>query len=165
MPNGEISTASIVQNAFQSGKEIYIPYTYKMSRPRENWPTQIMDMVRLESGRDYASLEPDKWGIPTPTQDSISKRRNCFGGLGKSEDDQHECQITERELDVIIMPGMAFDRGLERVGHGKGYYDFFLQRYLHHTQKAKMKMPFLGKKKHRRFYWYYDKWRSGTNVV
>jgi 5-formyltetrahydrofolate cyclo-ligase len=144
MPSGEISTTEIVNHAFQQGKKIFIPYTYKLSKPREFWPTSVMDMVQLKSLDDYQTLKPDKWGIPSPSRESIGERRNCFGGLGRSDGEATE-DPTESELGIIIMPGLAFDRHLERTGHGKGYYDFFLQRYLWHTQKAHIKMPFLGK--------------------
>jgi 5-formyltetrahydrofolate cyclo-ligase len=144
MPSGEIGTEDVVRHAFQDSKRVYMPLTYKLSQPREPWPASIMDMVELHSLEDFTALRPDKWGIPTPSRDSIAGRRNCFGGLGRS-DGATEREPVRDELDLIIMPGLAFDRGLERLGHGKGYYDFFLQRYLWHTQKAKVKMPFLGK--------------------
>jgi 5-formyltetrahydrofolate cyclo-ligase len=144
MPTGEISTQGIVHSAFHQGKKVFVPYTYKMKKSLDNWPTSIMDMVQLESLADYQSLQPDNWGIPTPSAESIEGRPNAFGGKGKSEGDQ-EFPHSEEGLDIVVMPGMAFDRRLERLGHGKGYYDFFLQRYLHHAQKIKSKMPFLGK--------------------
>jgi 5-formyltetrahydrofolate cyclo-ligase len=143
MPSGEISTAEIVKHAFHEGKGVYVPYTYKLSKAQEFWPSSVMDMVRLSSLEDYQSLKPDKWGIPSPSKESVSERRNCFGGYGKSDGQALE-EETENELDLVIMPGLAFDRHLERLGHGKGYYDFFLQRYLWHTQKAHIRMPFLG---------------------
>jgi 5-formyltetrahydrofolate cyclo-ligase len=145
MPSGEISTTEIVKDAFSQGKGVFMPYTYKLPKARDHWPTSIMDMVQLRSLDDFDALKPDKWGIPTPDTETIDERRNCFGGQGRTEGEAPK-EATDTELDIIVMPGLAFDHRLERLGHGKGYYDFFLQRYLWHTQKAHIKMPFLGKK-------------------
>jgi 5-formyltetrahydrofolate cyclo-ligase len=150
MPSGEISTADIIAHAFQNGKQVFVPYTYKLPITREFWPTSLMDMVQLASLEDYKSLDADNWGIPTPSKKTVGQRANCFGGLGQTNGETGR-EVTDEELDIIIMPGMAFDRTLERLGHGKGFYDFFLQRYLWHSQKAKRKMPLLGELTKRTF--------------
>jgi 5-formyltetrahydrofolate cyclo-ligase len=141
MPGGEISTSSIVRDALDHGKKVFIPYTYNLSNAKEGQPKSIMDMVELHSMNDFDSLTPDKWGIPTASEASISSRANCFGGTGITNG---ETTSSSEGLDLIVMPGMAFDSNYGRLGHGKGFYDFFLAR-CHQVSR----MPFRGKN-----YWY-----------
>lgn len=126
MPSGEISTRGIVHDALEQGKQVFIPYTYKLSSPQEGQPKSVMDMLELHSLTDYESFQPDSWGIPTPSQASISSRENSFGGIGVTEGSADLAQ--GRGLDLIVMPGMAFDASFGRLGHGKGFYDYFLER-------------------------------------
>ena len=53
-------------------------------------------------------------------KDKLSK--NKFGIL-ESEDPNY---IDPETLDLIIVPGIAFDQNLNRIGYGKGFYDKFL---------------------------------------
>lgn len=87
-----------------------------------------MDMLELQDAHDYENLELDKWGIPTPSEESLEKRRNCFGGWGKSEGMKVGKGSEEDELDLIITPGLGFDRGLGRIGRGMAFYDGFFVR-------------------------------------
>jgi len=146
MPGGEIATAGIVKDAFERGKGVFIPYTYKRSTPTAGQPLSIMDMLQLQSLEDYESFKPDKWGIPTAPEASIAQRLNSFGDYGRSEGSVSQGKVDNAGLDLIVMPGMAFDEGYGRLGHGKGFYDFFLQRCHEYTKHDKdAKMPFLGK--------------------
>jgi 5-formyltetrahydrofolate cyclo-ligase len=42
-------------------------------------------------------------------------------------DDKTSRPISEREIDLIVVPGVAFDKRGNRLGRGKGYYDRFLK--------------------------------------
>jgi 5-formyltetrahydrofolate cyclo-ligase len=33
-----------------------------------------------------------------------------------------------QNIDLLVVPGVAFDANCNRVGHGKGYYDSFIHR-------------------------------------
>ena len=143
MPQGEICTREIVRDALQHNKKVFVPYTYKPTSAGVGIPKAVMDMVLLHSVEDYESLQPDVWGIPTPSKGSISSRRRC---LGEIDEKGNGAKRLETHLDTILMPGMAFDREHRRLGHGKGFYDFFLQRYDEVTSEGihKAHLPYLG---------------------
>lgn len=147
MPSGELSTTGIVQDALTHGKEVYIPYIYNVEPPALHQKTSVMDMLLLESMEEFEALEPDKWGIPSLQRDQALRKKNCFGGRGLTF--PAEPQLThegEQGLDLIVMPGMAFDLEFRRLGHGKGFYDHFLTRYSGKETTVTPKMPFLGKR-------------------
>lgn len=120
MPGGEVQTDAIVRHALKEGKQVFVPYLHKAQTPPPNTPLSIMDMVDLRSLSDYESLKSDSWGIPTIGADTVKTRESVFENGG-------------RGLDMILMPGVAFEMDsfgrIRRLGHGKGYYDYFLHRY------------------------------------
>lgn len=146
MPQSEVSTTGIVRDALGSGKEVFVPYTHNIEA--ESWEpkTSVMDMLRLNSMEEFESLTPDKWGIPSLSAASVSSRSNCFGGLGVAQDRSRD-PGQDSGLDLIVMPGMAFGTDMKRLGHGKGYYDHFLNRYSREVEGSSRsgKRPFLGK--------------------
>ncbi|KAI1383158.1 5-formyltetrahydrofolate cyclo-ligase [Hypoxylon trugodes] len=138
MPGGEIQTDPIVRHAISSGKQVFVPYLHKSRLRPGDGPTRLMDMVSLKSIEDYESLQRDKWGIPSIDAATVHERKRSVGELGgdKSED---------VSLDLILLPGVAFDidpnsQAVRRLGHGKGFYDYFLHRYTLATSPEQMSL-------------------------
>ncbi|EXJ92361.1 hypothetical protein A1O3_00911 [Capronia epimyces CBS 606.96] len=124
MPGREVSTRDIVLQAFDDGKSVFVPYLHPGEIPK----SRVMDMLQLQDKDDFYSLKPDAWGIPSISRDSVERRRNALGGIGISKappDGQNRYPI----LDLIFLPSVAFDRDHCRLGHGKGFYDRYLQTY------------------------------------
>ena len=101
----EVRTRQALPAALASGKRIVIPYC--VDGELELFHLESMD--ELELGM-YRILEPkaELRGIPakmTPVE----------------------------ELDLVMVPGVAFDRRGGRTGHGKGYYDKLLEHALPKT--------------------------------
>jgi len=94
---GEVKTDEMIDSALREGKKISVP------------------MVNAKS--------------PEITFHQIRSRKNLklgeYGILEPHENDENV--MNADELDVIVVPGIAFDPKCERLGYGKGYYDLFLK--------------------------------------
>ncbi len=72
--------------------------------PRTAWERGTMEAIRLTS---IGEIEPGRHGLHEPA------------GLDV---------IAPDALDVVVTPGVAFDRSGARLGHGRGFYDRYLSR-------------------------------------
>lgn len=95
----EVRTRQALPEALASGKRIVVPYC--LDGELELFWLENMD--ELELGM-YRILEPK-----VELRDVAAKR------------------LTPTDLDLVMVPGVAFDRNGGRTGHGKGYYDKLLQ--------------------------------------
>jgi len=64
-----------------------------------------MQMLSVASLDEIGGFPRSKWGIPEPPDD-----------VGR---DNALCAC---DLDLVILPGVAFDINCNRLGHGGGYY-------------------------------------------
>ncbi|XP_018327181.1 5-formyltetrahydrofolate cyclo-ligase [Agrilus planipennis] len=97
--DNEIDTEPIIRNIFETEKKCFVP----------RYHGKIMEMVRLHSMDDWENLPLTKWNIKQP-----------------SVNDNRENALETGGLDIIILPGVAFTKDGDRLGHGMGYYDKFL---------------------------------------
>ena len=105
-----------------------------------------MDLLRLASESEYDGLSKDAWGIPSLSADSAGGRENAMGGRGLTlAGDKITDGVSDGNtggLDLVVVPAVAFDTHLDRLGHGAGFYDAFLTRFCSQGKRAK---PYLGK--------------------
>lgn len=142
MPGKEVSTREIVLDAFSKGKTVYVPYIYAVGEAKSK--SKVMDMLRLRDQSDFDSLLPDSWGIPSLDKESVERRGNALGGQGLQEGAEPRSDASP-DLDLIFMPAVAFDQSRNRLGHGRGFYDRYLQKYHSATTQSGRSMPNLGR--------------------
>lgn len=99
----EVRTHRVVNAALQSSKKVIVPYCTKDQRGRN-----MLGLWRLES---LDEVELGTWGILEPP---------------RSRWDEAARHIAPDDLDLIMVPGLAFDLRGGRLGYGQGYYDRLL---------------------------------------
>lgn len=95
----EVRTRHYMPTALQSGKRIVVPYCVE----------DILHLFWLES---MDELTIGMWKILEPPEELRQIP---------------EKQIDVKDVDLVMVPGVAFDRRGARMGHGKGYYDKLLE--------------------------------------
>ncbi|OEH85255.1 5-formyltetrahydrofolate cyclo-ligase [Desulfuribacillus stibiiarsenatis] len=94
----EVETKDFIQYLWDKNIEVIVPLSDPKSR--ELHPSLLYSFEELAPG-NFGVLEPIKQAIRIVDVDT---------------------------LDVIIVPGLAFDRHGGRIGYGAGYYDRFFER-------------------------------------
>jgi 5-formyltetrahydrofolate cyclo-ligase len=99
----EVRTLPALHRELGSRKRIVIPYCTVNEHGRRK--------LGLWHLKDFSELTPGTWNIPEPP-------KSRWGEAGT--------EVPPSELDLIIVPGVAFDRNGGRLGNGAGYYDRLL---------------------------------------
>ncbi|MDR1776294.1 MAG: 5-formyltetrahydrofolate cyclo-ligase [Desulfovibrio sp.] len=101
---GELSTQNLLDAAWQSGRVVYLP------RLRRN-ETGIMDFALCTGVEELVGAA---FGLSEPPPEAP--------GFGPED------AGADFRPDLLVAPGLAFDRSGARLGYGGGYYDRFLSR-------------------------------------
>ncbi|WP_054950884.1 5-formyltetrahydrofolate cyclo-ligase [Numidum massiliense] len=92
----EVDVRPLIECAWQNGQVVYLPHANK--------ETKQIECYRVN---DLAELVPGVYGILEPP---VQEERRGEGA----------------DIDLVVVPGIAFGRDGYRIGYGGGYYDRFL---------------------------------------
>lgn len=103
----EVDTKALIRQALRDGKKVYVPYVFPKSKKMDFFLCE--DPGKLRRNRiGIPEPEPDPTGLfPYTTHISLDAAENC----------------------MILVPGLAFDAKLGRLGYGGGYYDRYLEKF------------------------------------
>ncbi|MGM0844249.1 MAG: 5-formyltetrahydrofolate cyclo-ligase [Bacillota bacterium] len=95
----EVDTWQIIRKGWEEGKRVLVPKCSPKNRE--------LNFHQLTS---FAALETVYFGLMEPNPD--------------------QCNLVDKnEIDLVIVPGLAFMPTGHRLGFGGGYYDRFLENY------------------------------------
>ncbi len=95
--NNEVKTEFMIKEAIDLGTEVIVPITNREEKRLE-----------LSKINDFDSqLKEGEYGILEPKEEYITP-------------------FSPNDLDLVILPGVAFDEKGNRLGYGGGYYDRLL---------------------------------------
>jgi 5-formyltetrahydrofolate cyclo-ligase len=95
----EVATHDFLARMLAEGKRVVVPYCEA-------------NRLELFHFHDFSDLSPRTLGILEPKAEL------------RALDDR---RVAEDEIDLFIIPGLAFDRECGRLGYGKGYFDGLLK--------------------------------------
>ena len=93
----EVSTMSMIDEAIKIGKRVCVPVIIKEEKR----------LIAGEIKNRVADLERQHFGIYQPRAGHVK-------------------EVPLEDIDLIVVPGIAFDKKNVRLGRGHGYYDRFL---------------------------------------
>lgn len=95
----EVDTYQIIRKAWEENKRIVIPKCYPKDKS-----------MRFRQLTDFNQLETVYYGLLEPIEEQTE-------------------EVLKQDIDLLIVPGLAFTRDGYRLGFGGGYYDRFLPDY------------------------------------
>lgn len=110
---GEVETDALIQEALDRGKTVGVPVT-----DEKNNELAVSHLSGLDIEFDIGPF-----GIREPAQPFL-------------------IPLALENLDLVIAPGLAFDRQGGRIGYGKGYFDRLLARMPLASLKAGLALEF-----------------------
>jgi len=111
--DGEVDTTRMIDESLEMGKRVCVPMIVEDKKT----------LIAAEIHNRLQDLEKGHYGIYQPKACGVRP-------------------VPLDDIDVIIVPGIIFDRNNMRMGRGRGYYDRFLCRLPHHSKTIGLAFDF-----------------------
>lgn len=95
----EVDTYQIIRKAWELGKQVAVPKCHPQNKK-----------LTFRILTEFSQLESVFYGLLEPVEALTT-------------------EVTPAEIDLLIVPGLAYNHQGYRIGFGGGYYDRFLQQY------------------------------------
>ncbi|KAK4350476.1 hypothetical protein RND71_029789 [Anisodus tanguticus] len=121
----EVDTTRILSHILTSHPED-LQMRKKLFVPRVEDRNRNMRMLNISSTEDLIASSMDILE-PAPLDADGNEREDVL--------------FANEPVDLLILPGLAFDKAGRRLGRGGGYYDTFLSRYQELAEERNWKQP------------------------
>jgi 5-formyltetrahydrofolate cyclo-ligase len=118
----------IIETVFSGGLAIPVPdkgsvlALYISDGGEPNFMPCLPELLRKGVICCFPAFRKGEMGFYTPLDESDF----IVGAFGIQEPGLRSSPVACAKIDVMLVPGLAFDRTGSRLGRGKGYYDRFL---------------------------------------
>lgn len=132
--NGEPDITPLVIEAMLQGKRVLLPRVTGKN-------AEDMTMLFLEDIKELDLFVSSKYGVREPPFEVLFGPRKGARRIAWDEEIKFNSTIngevansvsneigSVQNIDLLVVPGVAFDVSCNRLGHGKGYYDSFIRR-------------------------------------
>jgi 5-formyltetrahydrofolate cyclo-ligase len=92
----EVDTKRMIDETLEMGKKVCVPVVVKGSK-----------RIIASELKEHSALQKGPYGIYQPAENSVRA-------------------VPLEDIDLVVVPGVAFDAHKVRLGRGHGYYDRFL---------------------------------------
>jgi 5-formyltetrahydrofolate cyclo-ligase len=99
----EVDIRPVIEYCWEKGKNVYFPYI------------KVIGISKVDGTGD---LQDFGFGFKEPSSQADE--------LAKQIELAKQVDLAELKLDLVILPGIGFDKDGNRLGRGKGWYDKFI---------------------------------------